>query len=247
MEDYQIILKDDSTCPSGSTLVETTTTQHVYATSVIVDNSVSNQNNTLGSNDVTTAKFNNNNDELVLEMDKVINSGDSATVNGPDGDVFDVWVSTRAIGPWTQVGNGVTLDFTFTSPSDWLYIRLKRGAGGNNYISYINASKTTSTNTCEPDIDNDGIPDQTDLDNDNDGIPDTDEAGGNQPYGDEDGDSTLNAVDTTDNGNGGDGSTTDYTDSKNDGIPDIYDADLDGIPNHLDLDSDNDGIYDAVE
>jgi len=43
-------------------------------------------------------------------------------------------------------------------------------------------------------------------------------------------------LDTSDDGNGGDGSSTSYTDS-----------DGDGVPNHLDLDSDNDGIHDLAE
>ncbi|NNL08643.1 MAG: Ig-like domain-containing protein [Croceitalea sp.] len=99
---------------------------------------------------------------------------------------------------------------------------------------------------CIDDYDGDLIDDLTDLDNDNDGIPNTAEANGYQPYLDEDGDGTLNGVDTFDNGTG-DGSNTDYTDGNGDGIPDVYDFDLDGIPNHLDLDSDNDGIHDAEE
>ncbi|MGJ8761020.1 MAG: T9SS type A sorting domain-containing protein [Polaribacter sp.] len=97
------------------------------------------------------------------------------------------------------------------------------------------------------DNDNDGIADSIDLDDDNDGIPDTIENGGNIAEGDEDGDGIPNYLDNHDDGNGGDGSTTDYTDSNNDGIPDVYDNDGDGIPNHFDLDSDNDGIPDIVE
>jgi gliding motility-associated-like protein len=98
------------------------------------------------------------------------------------------------------------------------------------------------------DADGDGVTDDADLDDDNDGILDNDEfAGPNNPFGDEDGDGVPNYIDTTDNGNGGDGSTTDYTDSNGDGVPDAYDSDNDGVPNHLDLDSDNDGLYDAVE
>ena len=247
VEDYQVIIYDATVCPPGSTLYDTPSITHVYATSAIVDNSVNNQNNALGNNDATLARFNNNNDELVLEMGQSINNGNNTTVNGIDGNVFDVWVSPSATGPWTQVGNNALLDFTFTSPIDWLYIRLMRGAGGYQHISYIDASKTIYTSTCEPDIDGDAVPDQFDLDNDNDGIPDFDEACGNQPYGDEDGDSILNGVDITDNGNVGDGSTTNYSDSNSDGIPDVYDTDLDGVPNHLDLDSDNDGIFDAIE
>ena len=97
------------------------------------------------------------------------------------------------------------------------------------------------------DNDNDGIADSIDLDDDNDGIPDTVENGGNLAEGDEDGDGIPNYLDNHDDGNKGDGSTTDYTDSNNDGIPDVYDNDGDGIPNHFDLDSDNDGIPDIVE
>ncbi len=246
VEDYQIIIYDATVCPPGSTSYDTPSITHVYATSVISSSSVNNPTNALGNNDATLARFNNNSDELVLEMGQSINSGDNTTVNGPDGDVFDIWISSSATGPWTQVGNNVILDFMFTSPIDWLYMRLRRGTGGDQFISYIDASKTIYTSTCEPDIDGDAVPDQYDLDNDNDGIPDFNEAAGNQPYGDEDGDGILNGLDTTDNGTG-DGSTTNYSDANSDGIPDVYDTDLDGVPNHLDLDSDNDGIFDAVE
>ncbi|MRI01967.1 hypothetical protein GH721_15595 [Kriegella sp. EG-1] len=97
------------------------------------------------------------------------------------------------------------------------------------------------------DCDNDGVINSNDQDDDNDGILDTVEAIGNDLNGDEDGDGILNWMDNSDNGNAGDSSTTDYTDSNSDGIPDIYDFDSDGIANHLDLDSDNDGIPDTIE
>ncbi|MBJ2176431.1 gliding motility-associated C-terminal domain-containing protein [Aureibaculum sp. A20] len=97
------------------------------------------------------------------------------------------------------------------------------------------------------DWDGDGVNNMVDSDSDNDGIPDVIESGGNDPYGDEDGDGIYNWMDTTDDGNAGDSSTTDYTDLDGNGIPDVYDTDGDGVPNHLDLDSDNDGIYDIVE
>lgn len=97
------------------------------------------------------------------------------------------------------------------------------------------------------DTDHDGITDDLDIDNDNDGMPDEDEAGGNEPDGDEDGDEILNWIDAVDDGNGGDGSVTSYTDANGDGIPDVYDFDRDGRPNHLDKDSDNDGIADIIE
>lgn len=110
-------------------------------------------------------------------------------------------------------------------------------------VSNITAIGISSFN----DSDEDGIADVDDQDSDNDGILDIDESGGNDPFGDEDGDGIFNWQDTSDNGSGGDGSTTNYTDADGNGIPDVYDTDGDGIPNHVDLDSDNDGIPDIVE
>ncbi len=94
------------------------------------------------------------------------------------------------------------------------------------------------------DKDQDGIPNQYDLDSDNDGLPDVVES-----YG----------VDTN-----GDGIIDNYVDTDNDGFSQNVDAnntgvagsgnglgaiDLDGdaVPNYLDLDSDNDGIPDFIE
>jgi len=180
VEDYQIILRDNSACAQGTTLVENTGIQNIYATAVIVDNSVSNQDNALGSDDSTTARFNNNNDELVLEMGQVIQNGSPVTVNGQNGDDFDIWISTSATGPWTQTGANAQLDYTFISPADWLYIRLKRGDNdGNEDLSFIEATQEYTVSKCMPDVDNDGIPNISDLDNDNDGLLDTDEGCGN--------------------------------------------------------------------
>ncbi|MBC8770607.1 immunoglobulin domain-containing protein [Arenibacter sp. BSSL-BM3] len=176
VEDYQVIIQDTISCPSGETNEEYFTYGPVYATAVIVDNSVSNQDNALGNNNATTAQFNSNGDELVLEMGENINSGDVVTVNGEDGDDFDIWVSSSATGPWTTVGTNAQLDFTFTSPINWLYIRFKRGDGtGTEDLSYVEAIKSYSNFRCVPDNDGDAIPDRTDLDDDNDGIPDADE------------------------------------------------------------------------
>ena len=94
------------------------------------------------------------------------------------------------------------------------------------------------------DKDQDGIPNQYDLDSDNDAVPDVVES-----YG----------VDTN-----GDGVIDSYVDTDNDGFSQNVDAnntgvagsgnglgtpnlDADGVPNYLDLDSDNDGIPDLIE
>ncbi len=145
---------------------------------------------------------------------------------------------------------------TTDSDNDGLY------DGWDNNTSSFDATNSGLTPTSYPDVnqvggdrdwreaqdtDQDGVPDHLDIDEDNDGIPDITESDGNEPDSDEDGDGILNWFDTTDNGNGGDGSTTSYVDGNGDGIPDVYDWDRDGVPNHFDKDSDNDGIVDIIE
>ncbi len=121
----------------------------------------------------------------------------------------------------------------------------------------------TPYNGATVDMDQDGIPDNEDLDADNDGIPDLVEVGGV----DEDGDGGVDNFTDTD----GDGFSDTYdnngtpmiwTDSEgttddgrpedmnNDGttyVGDIADTDMDGVPNSEDLDSDNDSVPDIVE
>ncbi|MFC2109231.1 hypothetical protein ACFLSU_01535 [Bacteroidota bacterium] len=111
----------------------------------------------------------------------------------------------------------------------------------------VNSGGNVDWRDNETDTDNDGIINSIDLDDDNDGILDTVESNGNNPEGDEDGDGIPNYKDTTDDGNNGDSSSTNYTDTNSDGIPDVFDNDNDGYANHLDIDSDNDGIPDNVE
>ena len=117
----------------------------------------------------------------------------------------------------------------------------------NDVVSTIISRPLAANCPLPNDVDRDGIVNSIDIDDDNDGITDIVESGGNNPDGDEDGDGTLNYRDTVDNGNGGDGSSTNYADADGNGIPDVYDTDGDGIANHLDLDSDNDGIPDNIE
>ena len=84
---------------------------------------------------------------------------------------------------------------------------------------------------CVPkDSDNDGVPDQIDLDSDNDSILDFYESQG------------VNFV------------ALSNADANNDGIDDIFgngitpiDTDGDGVQDYMDLDSDNDGIFDIIE
>ncbi|APG64218.1 hypothetical protein LPB136_02030 [Tenacibaculum todarodis] len=165
-------------CPTGQ-VAGASSNINIYATAVIFNNGVGGANNAVGNNNGTSASLNSNADQLVLQMGQAINSGDSVTVNGQNGDDVDVWVSSSwggSIGAtiWTQVGSNAQLDFTFNSPIDWEYIRIERGDGtGTEDISFIDASTTFTT--CLDDTDNDGVANVDDLDDDNDGILDTDE------------------------------------------------------------------------
>ena len=94
----------------------------------------------------------------------------------------------------------------------------------------------------DQDLDNDGILDIQEVT-----FWENDEYVTYDIWGDEDGDGIPNYRDVVDNGDDGDGSSTNYTNTNGDTIPDIFDTDLDGKPNYVDLDSDNDGIPDVIE
>jgi len=179
---------------------------------------------------------------------------DPDTDNDGDLDLLEGW-DTDNDGVANTVPTGTDTD------GDGLDDAFDNQAGFNSTTNITNNGQTSNdfpnldeVGTTErdwredTDIDNDGIQDYDDIDDDNDGILDVNEGkGSNNPNGDEDGDGIQNWADTNDGGNGGDGSTTDYTDGNGDGIPDVYDADNDGVPNHHDPDSDNDGIADIIE
>jgi hypothetical protein len=88
------------------------------------------------------------------------------------------------------------------------------------------------------DNDNDGIPNNIDIDDDNDGILDKDESPGVDGILDSDGDGVADFVDFDFPG---------FVDANFNGINDNFDTDGDRIINQFDLDSDNDGIPDVVE
>ena len=168
-----------------------------------------------------------------------------------------------ALEGWDTNNNGTanTLPSGSDSDDDGLDDNYDDIVGPNNTTNPTNNTQESTdfpnldnTNSSQrdwreaPDNDEDGVADVDDIDDDNDGILDVDEGeGSNNPAGDEDGDGILNYLDLVDNGNGGDGSTTSYTDTDGNGIPDVFDTDADGIANHLDLDADDDGIADIIE
>lgn len=113
----------------------------------------------------------------------------------------------------------------------------------------------------DPDLDGDGIDDNSDADADNDGLLNTLEDGGTgiDPAGDIDSDGILNVFDDDMDGDGipnesdtdadgsGSADAIRLTDSNSDEVPDEMDKDLDGVPDFHDLDTDNDGIVDLIE
>lgn len=106
------------------------------------------------------------------------------------------------------------------------------------------------TETCEmhecvqPDSDDDGTPDDEDLDDDNDGIPDTRELPTGLA-GDADNDGILDFEDPSAQADGFDCMAS--ADGVCTRFPATVDFDGDGIANHLDLDADGDGILDVIE
>ena len=194
------------------------------------------------------------------EVDAVDDTA-SATAGIANNGIINVLDNDTVDGQQATVANVDITQISTTNPGvtvDPLTGDVNVGAGvpaGVYTIEYRICQEGTITNcdnafvtvTVQNDTDGDGTPDVVDIDSDNDGILDVTESSGNDPYGDEDGDGIFNFEDTIDNGDVGDGSSTDYTDADNNNIPDVYDSDGDGVPNHLDLDADNDGIPDNIE
>lgn len=222
------------------------------------ENGVTDEGNITGTPDGSVGQFNSDGDEYIIDFEQIYpagrryvitwreRSGQSGTAEivlaeSDDNTIF----SGRQANPTT---NSTTLFAdTITSQFDFQYLRFRLEDFASSTDFEIDAVGVLDP-ICVIDSDDDGIANTADIDDDNDGVLDINEGNGsNNPVGDEDGDGTLNFEDTSDGGNGGDGSTTDYTDTNGDGIPDVFDFDSDGIPNHIDIDADNDGIPDLQE
>ncbi|WP_152287975.1 Ig-like domain-containing protein [Flavicella marina] len=237
---------------------ETITTETAYPTIIESENEWKDGDNALGAPD---AQLSNSDDDNGAFIEFDLGAGNEAAL-GTDiiftlfSDDGNSNTGTISIGSTTSYTEGISIPVTVTiqdpatetitytvNNENLRYIKIEAikdfGLESITYQKLICSSET--------DTDSDGIIDSIDIDDDNDGIIDITESNGNEPNGDEDGDNILNFEDTTDDGNNGDSSTTDYTDSNMDGIPDVYDTDGDGVPNHLDLDADNDGIPDNIE
>ncbi|WP_147678821.1 DUF11 domain-containing protein [Algibacter pacificus] len=164
-------------CPPGEAQI--TVPLNVYVGDVVLNNGVDNDYNILGSS-IATANFAQSNDKMVVKMTQTINNGDAVTVFGNDGDDVDLWVSANYNGSiaattWTRVATNGQLDFEFTSPINWQYMRIENASVEFLNISLVRA--VSSQEICDADTDNDGIGNAEDLDDDNDGILDANELG----------------------------------------------------------------------
>ena len=116
------------------------------------------------------------------------------------------------------------------------------GGGTHNWLSDINFTTTATSVSdkaclvypCNPDHDNDGVPNRLDLDSDNDGIPDNIETQTTLGY----------AAPSSDNNNNG--LADNYESGATLGLTPV-DTDSDGIPDYLDTNSDNDDAPDYFE
>ena len=142
---------------------------------------------------------------------------------------------TDATPDWSAVH----YEFTTDGTTSQVAILLSPYAPGLNVSVQLDSVTMDDVAFCNPDIDNDGIPNSLDLDSDNDGIYDVVEAG-------------LGHLDTNNDGRI-DANDTGYTDTNFDGVNDSSfsnvptDSDNDGIHDSQELDSDNDGCFDSSE
>ncbi len=132
-----------------------------------------------------------------------------------------------------------TVSFTTDSQTTRVAVLFSAYSPGINSSVQLDAISMTASDSCNNDIDGDGVPNGLDLDSDNDGIYDVIESGNE-------------ALDTNNDGIIS-GLDTGYLDSDLNGASDVTesnvlkDSDADGIIDVFELDSDNDGCNDVQE
>lgn len=155
-------------------------------------NSITNEGNILSTPDGSVARFDNNNDEYVMDFEQVYpagykyvitwreRSGQSGTAQIVVAESEDnITFSGRQSNPTT---NSTTLfNDTLTAQFDFRYLRFRLENGASSTDFEIDAIGVLVP-TCEPDSDDDGIVDSDDIDDDNDGVLDTDEGCAVDPY-----------------------------------------------------------------
>ena len=229
-----------------------------FASSIVLDDSVRNQNNVLNDDDNDFARYNNVNDALGVEMSAVMPIGTVVTIrvgksNG-NNKVFRIQeadasgnaiVSNNTDQLITPPSTTAT-NFTYTITVETRYLRVgMQTESGNGDGRLYNLTFPGGTTCVAGDTDGDGVTDDLDIDSDNDGITDNYEAqstaGYVAPSGfDVDNDGLDDAYDSDTN-------PLTTTPATSLGLVNLTNTDDDAVPDYLDIDSDGDGIPDNVE
>lgn len=150
-------------------------------------------------------------------------TGTTNDIDQVDFDLSSVIIKPDAIGNYRLLLDD---NASFSTPTE-----LVANTFTNDVLSFTNVDFTGEVFFAlayDPDLDNDGIADASDIDQDNDGIPNVDEGNGAV---DTDGDGIFDSRDL---------------DSDNDGIGDLYESGAEGSGTALaTLDADGDGVIDV--
>ena len=233
-----------------------------------------NTSNILGTGDNAYTTLGSPNDFIIVDLTDTVPENQVITISfsSSESRIVNILVTTSisSAGPFVTAGvsantsanstTEVNMTYTLSAGNSARWVRIQYQSKGSGNPNMLIDNLSYNYVICDPDNDNDGIPDDEDLDDDNDGISDiqdSNNAEGVDPSADEDGDGVVNWQDAndpnfanscTDNNADGvcDNSTVSgFTDRILAGVE--FDFDRDGIPNHFDLDSDSDGLPDAVE
>ena len=181
-------------CGVGFVEILTTETGTHYAGQTIIcvrDNPPSDNTecaNVLGAPDtLETGDFKRVDDVAEFKMQGNSDAGSTVIVDFTvfDNDAFvNIAVSSdgasyTSVADITNADVNASLDYTFSAPVNFEYIRISHNGDDNKKfrLDAIISNYSNLVATCFKDSDNDGIDEETDLDDDNDGILDTDELG----------------------------------------------------------------------
>ncbi len=230
-----------------------------YVTTIVLDQSVGQQDNVIGNNTSTSARLNNINDALGVGFASVIPSGTTISLllsknnnNNKQFRIEQADASGAALGTpntllYTATTTATEISYTLTVATQ--YIRISMSIEDGNGRGQVHRITVPGGTICvDIDTDGDGIVDRLDIDSDNDGILDNIEAQSTAGYiaklgVDSDNDGLDDAYDDNLSGASGSNGITKAELINTDGAL----TNSDTIPDYLDIDSDNDGIPDNIE
>lgn len=146
---------------------------------------VNNNGNVTGAPDAQFGRWHNNGDIMVQDFGQIYPAGTQYVVtwrrrNGQTGTAQPVIEESTNNSAYTTLVNAITTGITGTvtdtviAENAFRYLRMSQDNGVSNVDFQIDAVGINSVN-CSADYDEDGIADNTDIDDDNDGVLDVDE------------------------------------------------------------------------